>query len=212
MKVQSLSTLVSEVNPNNSDKAQEIIAKQELDLARKEEQNIVARKAKFTVDGIEQECFYSLFIPHPSYNSLTSQGFTEDDGVHGGYSLADMVVSGYINVGKSMLITKASGRGNPEMLTKLTGGAIAPLKKGYHRSKGFFDTEGQLTGDGQLWIQARVNGNKVAYKSTSEIVSQLVQAMTRKDAKQATITIASMLDGTKKKLVFKHRYLQVVTK
>ena len=89
---------------------------------------------------------------------LGHTGIMGGTGFYGSLTAAAMVVSRYMTVGKDGSPVFIDGDGDGALLAALTG-AVKPLaKSGYHREKGYFDANGQLTASGAVWQAARFAG------------------------------------------------------
>ena len=207
-KTSLTNSLVNEVSKkaNATDKAQEIIAKKAA-AAAKPIKGVLARVVTDTIKGIKVKMYKAFTLARGKginglYDQIEALGMTSSDGIHGGLSLAAMSLAGYVTLSKTMRLARSKTAGNGALLALLTGGAIAPNRKsGYHRTRAYFNANGQLTADGVIWASNRFtdtkdNDGRPVYPTTRTIVLAIREAMKGKTGSK--VKIASRLDKERK--------------
>lgn len=104
-------------------------------------------------------------------------------GFHGSYSMAALILSGYVKVDRKFNMTFAIDQGQWNILRTLSGKAFSQ----YHVDKGYFDRGSkQLTAKGRDWLTTRSMGNG-QYPAYQGQVAIILKAM--KSDKAGTVVI-----------------------
>jgi hypothetical protein len=114
------------------------------------------------------------------YSFLKEKGFSEGEGYHGAWTVAAMAAAGYVQVSKAGNVVRAKTKPVPAVLSALTSGAVAPTRPtGYHRQKGWFSADGELTPVGLATIGARYTKESVKFGFSVPQAVAILRGMTK---------------------------------